>query len=91
MRTNFFLFDSEQAYGIIFNHRPPVKMVDFHGEVTFILVFDSIRDILIKIDVFKNENLQEQAKLLIAARISRVHLAPLNLHDIYNNIWVQSK
>jgi hypothetical protein len=38
-------FDSERASGIIFNIRPPVKMVDFHGEVTFILVFDGIRDI----------------------------------------------
>jgi hypothetical protein len=38
-------FDSEQASGIIFNRRPPVKMVDFHGEVTFISVFDGIRDV----------------------------------------------
>jgi hypothetical protein len=47
--TNFFLFDSEfdsePAFAITFNRRPPVKMVDFHGEVTFISVFDGIRDI----------------------------------------------
>jgi hypothetical protein len=49
MCTNFFLFDSEfdseRASDIILNIRPPVKMVDFHGEVTFILVFDGIRGI----------------------------------------------
>jgi hypothetical protein len=37
---NFFLFDSEigseRVYGIMFKLRPPVKMFDFHGEVTFI-------------------------------------------------------
>jgi hypothetical protein len=33
---NFFLFDSEFDSGIMFNRRPPVKMVDFHGEITFI-------------------------------------------------------
>jgi hypothetical protein len=36
VRAYFFIFCSEQASGIIFNIRPPVKMVDFHGEVTFI-------------------------------------------------------
>jgi hypothetical protein len=45
MRTNFFLFDSERASSIMFNLRPPIKMVDFHGEVTFISVFNGIRDI----------------------------------------------
>jgi hypothetical protein len=41
-----FKFDSEQpSAGIIVNRRPPVKMADFHGEVTFISVFDCIRDI----------------------------------------------
>jgi hypothetical protein len=44
-RIKCFLFDSERASGIIFNRRPPIKMVDFHGEVTFISVFDGIRDI----------------------------------------------
>jgi hypothetical protein len=34
VRTKFFLFDSERASDIMFNRRPPVKMVDFHGEVT---------------------------------------------------------
>jgi hypothetical protein len=29
----------------MFNRRPPVKIVDFQGEVTFIQVFDGIRDI----------------------------------------------
>jgi hypothetical protein len=43
--AKFFLFDSERASGIIFTLRLPVKMVGFHGEVTFISAFDSIRDI----------------------------------------------
>jgi hypothetical protein len=38
-------FDSERASGIMFNRRPPVKMADFQGEITFISVFDGIRDI----------------------------------------------
>jgi hypothetical protein len=38
-------FDSERASGIIFTLRPPVKMVDFHSEVTFISVFGGTRDI----------------------------------------------
>jgi hypothetical protein len=38
-------FDSERASRIMFNRRSPVKMVDFHGEVTFISVFDGIKDI----------------------------------------------
>jgi hypothetical protein len=45
---NFFYdseFDSERASGIMFNRRPPVKMADFQGEITFISVFDGIRDI----------------------------------------------
>jgi hypothetical protein len=44
--TNLFLFDSERASGIIFKRRPPVKMVDLHGEVTFISAF-GIRDIFV--------------------------------------------
>jgi hypothetical protein len=44
-----FLFDSEinseRASGIVLNLRLPVKMVDFQGEVTFISVFDGIKDI----------------------------------------------
>jgi hypothetical protein len=38
--TNFFSFNPEFDSGIMFKRRPPVKMVDFHGEVTFISVFD---------------------------------------------------
>jgi hypothetical protein len=49
VRTEFFYlilnFDFERASGIIFKHRPSVKMIDFHGEVTFISVFDGVRDI----------------------------------------------
>jgi hypothetical protein len=45
VRAKFFLFDSERDSGIIFNCRPPVKMVDFHGEVIFLSVFDGFRDI----------------------------------------------
>jgi hypothetical protein len=45
VRINLFLFDSELASGIVFTCRPPVKMEDFHGEVTFISVFDGIREI----------------------------------------------
>jgi hypothetical protein len=37
--------DSERASGIMFNLCPPVKMADFHGEVTFISIFDGITDI----------------------------------------------
>jgi hypothetical protein len=44
VRANFFLFDSERASGIVFNLRPPVKMVDFHCEAAFVSVFDGIRD-----------------------------------------------
>jgi hypothetical protein len=44
VRTNF-LFDSGQASDIMFNCRPPVKMVDFHGEDTFTSGLDGIRDI----------------------------------------------
>jgi hypothetical protein len=49
VHTKFVLFhsefESEQASVIMFNLRPPVKIVDFHGKVTFISVFDGIRDI----------------------------------------------
>jgi hypothetical protein len=37
----FYLILSEPS-GIIFRLRPPVKMVNFHGEVSFISVFDGI-------------------------------------------------
>jgi hypothetical protein len=38
------LFDSEiDSTTIDFNRRPPVKMVDIQGEVTFISGFDDIR------------------------------------------------
>jgi hypothetical protein len=32
VHTKFFLFDSERASGMVFNRRPPVKMVDFHDD-----------------------------------------------------------
>jgi hypothetical protein len=38
-------FYSERASGVMFNRRPPVKMVDFYSEVTFISAFGGIRDI----------------------------------------------
>jgi hypothetical protein len=46
VRINLFLFDSERASGIMFNLRHPVKMVGFHGEVTFISVFDALKTFL---------------------------------------------
>jgi hypothetical protein len=46
--TKFFLFDSEQAADFVFNGRPPVEMVDFHGEVTFTSVFDTFEEQIIK-------------------------------------------
>jgi hypothetical protein len=56
VRTNFFLFDSEfdseQAFGVMFNLRPPVKMVNFRCDVTFISVFDGIRDIFLKTSIY---------------------------------------
>jgi hypothetical protein len=44
--TNFLFdseFDSERISAILCNLRPPVKIVDFQGEVSFISVFDGIR------------------------------------------------
>jgi hypothetical protein len=38
----FFIWFWASLSGIICNRRPPVKMVDFHGEVTFLSVFDGI-------------------------------------------------
>jgi hypothetical protein len=44
VRVKFFLFDSERASGIVCKLRPPVKMIDFHGEVIlyrFLTVLES--------------------------------------------------
>jgi hypothetical protein len=50
--VQFFLFDSEQASGIIFNCRLPVKMVAFHGEFTFISVFGGIKNLAFAFDIY---------------------------------------
>jgi hypothetical protein len=68
VHNKFSFFDSERASGITFNCRPPVKMVDFHCEITFISVFDGIRDIfearfIVKFCFFNSSNIHSDVTI----------------------------